>query len=371
MRTEVKVAFLIAAVAAVICIVFFVNQSRKTASSVSDVVHFDAPADSPATADRPTPGDRRTAAADRRAARDENTRQTPTPSRQPGASRQTPGRTAARQQPGTQARTPSAQPQPSPAEKPTAASSAQPESARLAGDTAADTRTPSADDLRERIRQLAGLDEQAGQKPDADPDTAAAATDRQGPTVGSQPPADRPEQSAATAPPRQQPAQPTPREAASPAVSPPGRRDDTARPGSQSSSLPGFRPTTPGTRQHTIAQGETLWEIAEYYYKDGSLHHRILEANPGLDPARLKIGQVISIPPQDRPESTRQRHSEQTTSGAGRHTYVVEHGDSLIKIARNLLRDGARWQEIYELNRDKIPNPDILTVGTELKLPER
>ncbi len=50
-------------------------------------------------------------------------------------------------------------------------------------------------------------------------------------------------------------------------------------------------------------------------------------------------------------------------------TYRVRRGDSLWTIARRVLGRGSRWKEIYELNRDILPNPHRLKPGIELKLP--
>lgn len=51
-------------------------------------------------------------------------------------------------------------------------------------------------------------------------------------------------------------------------------------------------------------------------------------------------------------------------------TYVVKEGDSLWLIAQVVLGDGGRWGEIYDLNRELIgPNPDLLQVGLELRMP--
>jgi nucleoid-associated protein YgaU len=47
----------------------------------------------------------------------------------------------------------------------------------------------------------------------------------------------------------------------------------------------------------------------------------------------------------------------------------VERGDTLIGIARNILNDPGRWTEIYQLNADRISNPNLLAPGTELRLP--
>jgi len=50
-------------------------------------------------------------------------------------------------------------------------------------------------------------------------------------------------------------------------------------------------------------------------------------------------------------------------------TYIVVKGDCLWKIAEKFLGDGRRYIEIYNLNRDKIKNPDLIYVGQELILP--
>lgn len=50
-------------------------------------------------------------------------------------------------------------------------------------------------------------------------------------------------------------------------------------------------------------------------------------------------------------------------------TYTVVPGDSLWIIARKVLGDGARWKEIYDLNRDKIKNPDLIYEGQIFEMP--
>ncbi|MDO4301637.1 MAG: LysM peptidoglycan-binding domain-containing protein [Clostridia bacterium] len=52
-------------------------------------------------------------------------------------------------------------------------------------------------------------------------------------------------------------------------------------------------------------------------------------------------------------------------------TYTVVKGDSLYKISKAKLGDGNKWKEIYELNKDKIKNPNVIKVGMVLKLPEQ
>lgn len=50
-------------------------------------------------------------------------------------------------------------------------------------------------------------------------------------------------------------------------------------------------------------------------------------------------------------------------------TYTVVKGDCLWNIAMKLLGNGSRYPEIYNLNRDKISNPNRIQVGWVLTIP--
>lgn len=51
-------------------------------------------------------------------------------------------------------------------------------------------------------------------------------------------------------------------------------------------------------------------------------------------------------------------------------TYTVKSGDSLWKIAQNVLGDGSRWREIYDMNKGVIgSNPDLIYAGQVYNLP--
>lgn len=51
-------------------------------------------------------------------------------------------------------------------------------------------------------------------------------------------------------------------------------------------------------------------------------------------------------------------------------TYVVKRGDCLWNIAKRHLGQGSRYMEIYNLNRDKIKNPNLIYPGQVLTLPD-
>lgn len=58
----------------------------------------------------------------------------------------------------------------------------------------------------------------------------------------------------------------------------------------------------------------------------------------------------------------------QTAAAPAYRTYVVEKGDTLISICKNVYGDGQRYKDVMELN--KIDNPDKIFIGQEIMLPQ-
>ncbi len=61
----------------------------------------------------------------------------------------------------------------------------------------------------------------------------------------------------------------------------------------------------------------------------------------------------------------------QQPSAPAARTYTVQAGDSLSAIAKREYGDAGAWRVIYEANRDKIDNPDLIHPGQELTIPPR
>lgn len=69
---------------------------------------------------------------------------------------------------------------------------------------------------------------------------------------------------------------------------------------------------------------------------------------------------------------TKSNPIDQTTRPLGElsnKTYTVQEGDSLYKIAADVLGNGNRWTEIQRLNTDKVGTSGIINPGMTLKLP--
>lgn len=91
------------------------------------------------------------------------------------------------------------------------------------------------------------------------------------------------------------------------------------------------------------------------------------DAGINLDPIPLIAGQ-----PEKRSEAPGESVSvetPETDDESDFDEYVVEHGDTLSKIAEQHLGSPSRFQEIYEANRDRMATPDRLRVGESLRIP--
>ena len=64
-----------------------------------------------------------------------------------------------------------------------------------------------------------------------------------------------------------------------------------------------------------------------------------------------------------------QSGSSSTAPSDQERSYTVQSGDSLSKIAKHVYGDANKWHTIFDANRDKIKNPDLIQPGQVLTLP--
>jgi peptidoglycan endopeptidase LytF len=123
---------------------------------------------------------------------------------------------------------------------------------------------------------------------------------------------------------------------------------------------------------HTVREGDTLSAIAERRFGNAQLWNVIAEANPGIDPHRLRLGQKLRIPIRAGRRPAGERADDSPRSGLGSGRYTVRSGDTLSSIAGAAYGNETLWRIVYDANRRVIgPDPNALDVGMTLRIPPR
>ncbi|MEM9414451.1 MAG: LysM peptidoglycan-binding domain-containing protein [Planctomycetota bacterium] len=119
---------------------------------------------------------------------------------------------------------------------------------------------------------------------------------------------------------------------------------------------------------YTIQAGDMLVTIAERYYGTQAAWEAIAQANPTVDPTRLRVGQELRLPRLDAVE--RPRTEPPAPTPGRRDAYTVRAGDNLYRIAQRFYNDAEKWDIIYNHNRDLIgDDPGKLREGMTLVIP--
>lgn len=105
----------------------------------------------------------------------------------------------------------------------------------------------------------------------------------------------------------------------------------------------------------------TTYELSE---SDGVLH--ITGTAPSAEAKAALWAEYERIDPDFQSNDLVLSISVGDAAGGGAHTYTVEPGDNLSKIAAKY---GITWKEIFDANRDILKNPDLIHPGQELKIP--
>ena len=165
---------------------------------------------------------------------------------------------------------------------------------------------------------------------------------------------------------------------------------------------------------YTVKASDTLSSIASAHYSTKSKQavETIFDANRSVltDINNVKLGTVLVIPnlpgavaEKSQPAAKPAQASEKVAEAKGRGSdkavpekksadkepakkvaetvaesektpknfkwYQVKKNDRFASIARDQLGDAGRWQEVYELNKDKFPDPQHIREGVRIKLP--
>jgi LysM repeat protein len=114
--------------------------------------------------------------------------------------------------------------------------------------------------------------------------------------------------------------------------------------------------------EYVVVKGDSFSKIAK---KFGVSVKAIQAANPGVEPAKLKVGQKLSIPASSGGASAMTGGPVSTGSGVVGETYTVKSGDSLTKIAK------AHGTTIKAIRAENNLTTDHIKVGQKLKIPAR
>ncbi|HEU5124587.1 MAG TPA: LysM peptidoglycan-binding domain-containing protein [Verrucomicrobiae bacterium] len=114
-------------------------------------------------------------------------------------------------------------------------------------------------------------------------------------------------------------------------------------------------------QEYTIVKGDTFSGIAKNF--PGVTARMIQDANPSVDPTRLKIGQKIQIPAPSVNAPSTSTISSSAYDSAGGNIYTVKSGDTLSAIARREHTSVKALRSANNLITDRI------RVGQKLKIP--
>src|SRR5687767_5852572 len=137
--------------------------------------------------------------------------------------------------------------------------------------------------------------------------------------------------------------------------------------------------------EYVIKDGDTLESIAKAKYGSASFAGLIAEANPGLKATALRVGKHLVMPPKaekkveepvvkaEEPLPPPPKKVEPVATVAvvdGKKIYTVQSGDTLSGISSKVYNTSRHYQKIYEANQDMIDDPNMLTVGAKLVMPD-
>lgn len=120
-------------------------------------------------------------------------------------------------------------------------------------------------------------------------------------------------------------------------------------------------------KTYTVKPGDTLSLISTRLYKTERRWVDIAQANPMVDPIKLKVGQVLKLP-----SDQALTHADEPVPTAPGNTvpYIIRPGDNLSTVAKQFYGDPTMWRYIFNANKDNIgDNPNEIRAGMTIKIP--
>lgn len=124
--------------------------------------------------------------------------------------------------------------------------------------------------------------------------------------------------------------------------------------------MPTTEPTAPTENTYVVVKGDTFSKIAK---ENGVTVKAIEDANPDIQPTRLKVGQKLVIPAGGATAGPAAPGAESATDNSGGEVYTIKSGDTLSRIARHFGVTVKAIEEANNLTTTKI------YVGKKLTIP--
>ena len=121
----------------------------------------------------------------------------------------------------------------------------------------------------------------------------------------------------------------------------------------------------------TVGPGDNLSRLASKHLGDANRFAELYELNRDrlASADDVRIGMKLRVPgtPKAAPPAAAARPASTSVAGVAR--YTVRPGDSLSRIAGEVLGDQNRWRELFDANRDSLGSPNEVKVGQQLRVP--
>lgn len=116
----------------------------------------------------------------------------------------------------------------------------------------------------------------------------------------------------------------------------------------------------PKFNKYMSVEGDTFASIAKKFLNDSDKWTIIAQANPLMDPNKLRPGTIVMVPVD--PDNIQGRENL-----AGFQIHTVKSGDSLSSIAKQYYGKASLWGVIAAANPEV--DPDRLRLGAKIKIP--
>ncbi len=120
--------------------------------------------------------------------------------------------------------------------------------------------------------------------------------------------------------------------------------------------------------KYTVKTGDTLWSIAETFYKSGYNWVDLQKENGLINPDHIEVGQILTVPNVTPiPTPAGQVSSASIEAKPEKKSYTVQQDDTLWGVSLTTYGNGYRWMEIAQANN--LSDPDLIYPGNVLTLP--